>query len=609
MAQESPSSNHETGSLTQGHSPHESRFIGSSSGIYFINTVRQAFEASAQQNGREHLPAAEETVGGEEDLASARNSPERTQGFELNINSEAAIELTTTSLLGSLPPYDTAQQLAVEYFSTWHPVLPFLSGPEFLEELEAVYGDPRTAKGPGKASVDRRRICYLIIIQCVLNVGASGTSASLSNDANILSRSNLLSLVAALATKHDILTVQTILAAQVYCVSIMALRTASSLGGLLSRLLYHAGLHRCPYRYPQLSNEDRDLRKRILWSSYALDRYICQALGIPVSLTDLEIDVCIPGRKEQHGSGSATSPPDVPAKSEPGAKPSPDTDISKEVILANFVEHERLVGRALEIFHASLHARNSDPRIVLFLRSDVDRWFNNLPEEPKLSPESTTAEEQIARFSPFFHVLYEQLVIAINRPSLSLPRSAPEFHHGLQVTIRAAKRTIIAMERQNTLFWPGYLASTWMSGLIISFACQVGLYNIVQGSQEIVRCLDLLKRMGSRWRSAQRCHAALATLLSDLQQTQRRSSTEAFGDDPETHTKRIRLEHGASDTTTTPNQSTANASHTNGSQATPITGEGFVDWDVNDFFQDISWNNLFDIGNMAQETDMQFWPS
>lgn len=47
----------------------------------------------------------------------------------------------------------------------------------------------------------------------------------------------------------------------------------------------------------------------------------------------------------------------------------------------------------------------------------------------------------------------------------------------------------------------------------------------------------------------------------------------------------------------------------NGSQATPTTGEGFVDWDVNDFFQDISWNNLFDIGNMAQDPDMQFWPS
>jgi hypothetical protein len=73
--------------------------------------------------------------------------------------------------------------------------------------------------------------------------------------------------------------------------------------------------------------------------------------------------------------------------------------------------------------------------------------------------------------------------IMIHRPSLSLPRSTPEFHHSLQVTIRAAKRTISAMERQPILFWPGYVASVWMSGLIIAFACQISMYNTSQGSQ------------------------------------------------------------------------------------------------------------------------------
>ena len=71
-ATESPASNQETGSLTQP-SPHESRFIGSSSGVFFINTVKKAFEVS-QQEEPSHLPAAEETVGGEDDFApSARN--------------------------------------------------------------------------------------------------------------------------------------------------------------------------------------------------------------------------------------------------------------------------------------------------------------------------------------------------------------------------------------------------------------------------------------------------------------------------------------------------------------------------------------------------------
>lgn len=480
-AHDSPSSNHETGSLTQPSPAHESRFIGSSSGIYFINTVKQAFESSAQNAEPGRLPAAEDTVGGEDDYASStRNSPiEEDRGFNVSISSYRTIRVDNHAQLGTLPSHEAAQRNAISYFKTWHPVLPFLLGPEFLQELEALYQDHRTNAASSTIPVDRRRLCYIVIFQCVLSIGSC---AQPPGSCDLPSRSSLLSIVANLATRHDILTIQTVLAAQLYCVSTMALRTASSLGGLLTKLLYHAGLHRCPYRYPQLSDEDRELRKRILWSSYALDRYVCQALGIPVSLSDAEIDVCVPGKREVHTVAHERTGV-TRANDEPGEQSKDTANINKEIILANFVAHGRLVGRALKVFHSSLHSRNSDPRKILFLRSDVDRWFNNLPEEPRLTTESSAADEQIARFLPFFHVLYEQLIISINRPSLSLTRNAPEFHHGLQVTIGAAKRTINALELQGTLFWPGYLASVWMSGLIISFACQVGLYNIGQGSQ------------------------------------------------------------------------------------------------------------------------------
>ncbi|EME80908.1 uncharacterized protein MYCFIDRAFT_189262 [Pseudocercospora fijiensis CIRAD86] len=569
-ATESPASTQETGSLTQPSPHHERRFIGSSSGVYFINTVRKAFEVS-QQEEPSRLPAAEETVGGEDDFApSARNSPERGQGFELNINGQRAIEINSSTQLGSLPPYATAQQAIVEYFKTWHPILPFLSGPAFLASMDALYQDPRTAKGSGRISADRQRLCSLIIFQCILAIGTFSLPIALPSQSSLPSKSNLLSLVASLASRHDILTIQTLLAAQVYCVSTLSLRTASTIGGILSKLLFHAGMHRCPYRYPQLSNEDRDLRKRILWSAYSIDRYLCQALGIPVSLSDSEIDVCVSGRREVHG----TTPTDlngVPLPT-PSAEPNalgsnsehanaagPHADVMDdanrrlEVILANFVEYGRLVGNLMELFHISLHSRKNDPRKILFLRSDVDKWFNSMPSEPTPSYANTGADEQIIRFLPFLHVLYEQLKISIHRPSLSLPRSTPEFHHSLQVTIRAAKRTILAMERQTNLFWPGYVASVWMSGLIISFACQIGMYNTSQGSTEILRCLDLLKRMGERWRSAQRCYAALSTLLSDLQRNQRRISDLQAEDDPfGRQAKRAKLDTPASEAGQTP---------------------------------------------------------
>lgn len=643
-------STQETGSLTK-QFPHEIRFIGSSSGVYFINTVKQAFEDAIQQEDSGHLPAAEETVGGEDDFApSARNSPERDQAFELNISSQRAIEVNSSAQLGSLPPYDAAQSMTIEYFKIWHPIVPFLSGSAFLEELDVLYQDPRTARGSGRIPADRQKLCNLIIFQCVIAVGGSGLPTSQAAPSALPSRSNLLSLVASLASRHDILTVQTLLAAQVYCISTLALRTASSIGGLLCKQLFHAGLHRCPYRYPQLSNEDRDLRKRILWSAYALDRYLCQALGIPVSLSDAEIDVCQSGRQEIHG----TNPTDrngVPvlvrqASNTNGKTPATPTletgtlsggtasnglesqaqsiaENKLEVILANFVDYGKLAGRVMELYHVSLHSRNHDPRKVLFLRSDVDRWFNSMPEEPICAYSGANgADEQIVRFLPFLHVLYEQLKISIHRPALSLPRTSPEFQHALQVTIRAAKRTILALERQPQLFWPGYVASIWMSGLIISFACQIGLYNTSQGSQEIMRCLDLLKRMAERWRSAQRCYVALSTLLSDLQKMQQRTrpSTPTADDTFARPAKRQRVDGGPGFEHSRPIMSVSPTSIRDtpglsksvppqkGGYATPVSHNHATEWDVNDFFADISWENLFDIGDMAQDySDMQFF--
>lgn len=136
--EDSPASTHETGSLTQA-TPHESRFIGSSSGVFFVNTVKQAFEAS----GHHHLPAAEDTVGGEDDFApSRRNSPESSGEYVLNIGQMRDVEIHSSSGLGSLPSYETAQSLAVEYFRQWHPIMPFLSGLDFLQDLETLYVTP-----------------------------------------------------------------------------------------------------------------------------------------------------------------------------------------------------------------------------------------------------------------------------------------------------------------------------------------------------------------------------------------------------------------------------------------------------------------------------------
>jgi hypothetical protein len=64
---------------------------------------------------------------------------------------------------------------------------------------------------------------------------------------------------------HDISTLQALLAAELYLTSTMSLRAASTVHGALTRILYHSGYHRCPFRFVQLCSTMYDMRRRRFW--------------------------------------------------------------------------------------------------------------------------------------------------------------------------------------------------------------------------------------------------------------------------------------------------------------------------------------------------------
>jgi hypothetical protein len=82
-------------------------------------------------------------------------------------------------------------------------------------------------------------------------------------------------------------------------------------------------------------------------------------------------------------------------------------------------------------------------------------------------------------------VLYQQLLIAIHRPYLSLPKTSAEYSNSIQLVIRAARQTILLLSEIDEVFWPGYLASAWMSGLVLVFACQTQAYGLDQGTRYV----------------------------------------------------------------------------------------------------------------------------
>lgn len=503
----------------------ESVFVGSSSGVFFINTVRRAFLRAATQ----HNHVTDENAS--TPLTSLPSPEECIYDSDPQFNTARPL----SDGLGELPDRHTAKELLMAYFRTWHPLVPFLHGPTCLAELELLYSDQSNVAARSR----KPRLALTVIFQCLFNIAKLDRPDLPSlGCASFRTEEQLLTILSSLSLKCDIESLQALLTAQLYFVAAMHLQAASSTGGIVLRSIYKSGLHRCPTRYSTFSAEERDMRKRVFWSAYTLDRFTSQSLGHPLGIQDSDIDVCQPGMTELHEPVSSinsvqvgTSPeetilhlpvnhPQRTSKSAQVAKDTTPTEVQDDSISnqqenecsnedlsclspensstsqkrrenqsaqTQFVRYSRLIGRVLETFHKSIHFRSTGIREVLLLKAEIDAWGNSLPY-PSLDPQPSHPWSTSSPTSGglnqnvFFEVARQHLILLVNRPSLSLKPTSPEFRHSIQVCIGASRSIIRSLQTHlNTgglLFWPGYLSAVWMSGLIMVFACQSRSHSI-----------------------------------------------------------------------------------------------------------------------------------
>ncbi|KKK18530.1 hypothetical protein AOCH_007284 [Aspergillus ochraceoroseus] len=145
----------EIGSLTA-HSPQESQFVGSSSGVFFINTVRQAFFSSSGE-----FPPPEDTLVGSE------STPHPYAQEETPV-SQWQYDPTVAGVLGHAPPQSLARDLMMVYFKVWHPLFPFLHGPTFLNAMELLYSQDQTQTAPRSSLAHNTP--WTTIFQCVFHL-------------------------------------------------------------------------------------------------------------------------------------------------------------------------------------------------------------------------------------------------------------------------------------------------------------------------------------------------------------------------------------------------------------------------------------------------------
>lgn len=532
-------------------SPDDSEFIGSASGAFFANTVFRAFARAASATDADlGRPEEGRDAGhGVPDPGSAHTylvAPEH--GGEQTTDNEPRQQDSPTTLapgtrsygvtatgLGIAPPPAVAQKLLMLYFRNWHPFLPFLHGPTFIESVNRFYDEDILSEDAPTAHPSR--LTRAVTFQCIFNITALASGETLDPACRIQSSFALTSLIGVIFSSHDIASLQALLAAELYLTTTMSLRAASAIHGALVRTMYNSGFHRCPCRYIQLQSTVSMIRKRIFWCAYVLDRYLSQVLGHPSSIEDGEVDVCIPGMVELHRAVTKPSEPVVTSQStlneevldhlpsdraatdgndgevspqrHPSSRPrdaaggsdsltvySPaqhHTAAGKEAgqfVLSYMATYSRLMGEIVSEFHRSIHSRAISPEKIEELTYRIHCWWNSLPptfqDETHDVPASTPSSYTKSPWVALFTMLYNYLILLVNRPFLSLPTDRKMFRSSLQTALSASHNTVMKLRWYTddpfVMAWPGTLSATWMAGLAIAFATQLELYPFAKGS-------------------------------------------------------------------------------------------------------------------------------
>nr|XP_018265129.1 uncharacterized protein I303_01489 [Kwoniella dejecticola CBS 10117]OBR87287.1 hypothetical protein I303_01489 [Kwoniella dejecticola CBS 10117] len=524
------------------------RFAGSASGVYLADTVRSDLTSTTSTDHPTPDP-------GIEDAFIHRNNDEPR-------SDETALYSIYLLRSKDLLDEEGLRLRLNRYFTIWHPLFPFLDGAYLLQcfnnslQLAKLHHEPDSSqvRAPGDGTLDpehqlafdgltpEQSLALTTIFLAIFTIGGLGieTSEDVSKIPAIHSSSQATMLghlvVGACQNSRvdDLFGIQALLALELLFYVTRKYRPAMHLSGVLTKLAYEAGLHRCPERYAStfVQPADRDLRKRVFYSLYILDRLLSADFGIPIMLSDSDIDTCVPGGEEKHAipdHGPGLPSPYFPSSGNEGARGTKrkfPAAVSEDTIRAAPTNpqiaqnHIRLlpayslslmaqmIGQAMEQFNKSVSHRAINANEVLHLRSTLDAWWNDIgldsdddAENPGSSPDPRR------KLSTLFTCLYHSQIINLNRPALSLPPSQVQHDHALQAAIGSVRVICSTLssaffKNKEELYWPGYVDMVFLGSLILVYGARRERARRNAAAwllRDLRRALSILEHLAKRW--------------------------------------------------------------------------------------------------------------
>ncbi|KAK1585740.1 fungal-specific transcription factor domain-containing protein [Colletotrichum navitas] len=286
----------------------------------------------------------------------------------------------------SLPKDAIARRFVDAYFRNVNRAYPFVNRVKVLRDLESL-GE----------STKRRRDADSTLLYLVMAIGCTTLqrAGQIPNDTASKFDVAYADIIQECLAREDLESIHILVLVALYSLFDPKGISTWSIAGIVSRQAMLLGLSRRSSEDKRLSAMDIELRHRLFWSIYVLDRMMAISLGLPVALMDENVDVPLPGLTIEEFA-------------------SPDRQHFASILQTNrhVIQLRQLEDRILKQIHTRKQSdvaalSQADRRaIVQNIRSDIENWYSNGCLVSPLEPDNVPIHNSVTWLSArYYHLL------------------------------------------------------------------------------------------------------------------------------------------------------------------------------------------------------------
>ncbi|KAG2013921.1 nuclear protein, variant 2 [Coprinopsis cinerea AmutBmut pab1-1] len=470
------------------------------------------------------------------------------------------------------PPRDLADKMVEAYFARLHYLMPVIDKPSFLTKYKQLMDNQANVNAIRKETPFLSLV--FAVFACAANLvsdprlAASGRQDDGGMGMVYYERALILQYIS--HANMQIAHVQCSILLSSFLCSINCLPQAWILIGQAVRTGQDLGLHRSPRRL-NISNIDKETRKKIWWGVYTLDRMLALALGRPLGIHDADCDVELPADVDD----------------EHLAEYYKGTQLPQPSLMAGFIFMIKLYeigGRMLrQVYALDVCREYLEPekkaelqRTVESLDNELTKWCNDLPAVYKTQPQ----KDEQASIGIVLCSHYYSLVTTLHRNFLPVKRDETITAKSTLKAVSTARHCIKLAPSFQTLVPPSHHLAFFIQNLFSS-AVIVLLFSMhtpdVRGSQmtmeEARSTIAAVESWEGQWPGARKCKELLIELINTASEAmnkgqQEMNSSNATPTSPTSrHERRRSVTIGGTTTSSIPSSGRVHKSRTRRNQS------------------------------------------